>query len=648
MRNQSRLLLRSFSRSLVRSSTIETQCSQVRKLNPQIARYFSGYSHQNVSPLAFYLESRNITSRRLSSQPALEQKDSDHILVAQIFSKDCSSDKIKDELESNNISINHDLVLSVLQNLDGSPEIARRFFDWVSETENEKLSSKIYNLMLRILGKKDCVKEFWALVEIMKKKGYGISKSTYTEVSQNFEKEEMTGDLDKLKEVFTSKSAPVEKVCSRVCNIIIREEAWNEDVEKRLRDLDVSFSSDLVAMVLKNLSPYPMKALMFFWWLEEGPYFKHNQQTYNAMIKVLGREDCIDRFWAVLDKMRDSGYELEMETYFKVLGRFYKRKLIKEAVDLYEVAMAGAYKPPVHDCTFLLHKILVSKDLDMDLFSRVLKIFTEGGNVLTKSIFDGVVKSLTSVDRLGECKKILKIMENSGFVVSDAVQSKIIYRLSSSRRLDEAYEIMDEFEASGKNPTFEAWSSLIHGYCAVGDVDKASSCFQKMVEKKGIAGPGYVFEVLVKGLCDNSRAEDASKLLSEMVSGKQLRPLHTTYKILIKNLLERGSLKEASSLLGLMKNDGFPPFLDPYISYISKSGTGDDAITFLKAMTTKRFPSTSVFIHVFEAFFRAGRHNEAHNFLAKCPGYIRSHADVLDLFYSMKNGEVAASTALVV
>lgn len=60
-------------------------------------------------------------------------------------------------------------------------------------------------------------------------------------------------------------------------------------------------------------------------------------------------------------------------------------------------------------------------------------------------------------------------------------------------------------------------------------------------------------------------------------------------------------------------------------------------------MTSKTFPSTSVVLRMFEAFFQARRHGEAQDFLYKCPGYIRNHADVLNLFYIGKSGGGSAA-----
>ncbi|KAJ7974228.1 Pentatricopeptide repeat-containing protein [Quillaja saponaria] len=581
---------------------------------------------------------RNHFIRNISSEPALKPKVSDHVILAEIFGKQMGTDDIKKELELNNVLISHEMVLNVLGKFNSSPEVAKRFFDWVLETDSDRLSSKSYNLMLGILGVNGFVKDFWDLVDVMKKKGYGVSKGVRYEVLKKFEKEGMGSDIVKLKTLFASGSMDnlTEKIYSRVCKII-RNEVWGDDVEKQLQDLKIAFSRSMVKMVLESLGMEPAKALIFFRWLEETGLFKHDRSTYNSMARVLGREDSIDRFWKVVDEMRSVGYEMEVETCVKVLGRFVKRRMMDEAVDLYEFAMAGANKPSEQCCTFLLRKIVVINKLDMSLFSRVVKVFTENGNMFTNSTLDAVLKSLTSVGRFGECNKILKAMKESGFVATGHLQSKIAFGLSAAGNKEEASE---------SNTDHNTWASLVEGHCLAGDLEKAYDSFLKILEIEGASSSGYPFQLLVNAYCHKIRAIDAGNILSVLVKEKQLKPWHSTYKLLISKLMVQGGFKDALNLLGLMKNHGFPPFIYPFIEYVSKSGTGDDAILFLKEMTSKRFPSTSVFLRMFEAFFKSGRHTEAQNFLSKCPPHIRNHADVLNLFCSMKSRKVASSVML--
>ncbi|XP_052197881.1 pentatricopeptide repeat-containing protein At3g02490, mitochondrial-like [Diospyros lotus] len=607
---------------------------------PTPIRHFSSLL---VSRSLFVSEIRDLRSPRFrcfsSSELAIEDKDSDHVAVlTDIFSKHPAIvDEIKLELDSSNVVITHELVLKVLQSLGTAPDVARTFFDWVSKSEGERLSSKSYNLMLRILGSNGHVKEFWDLVEIMKTKGYGVSKGTHTMVLEKFEKEGLDADLDKLKELYTSGSVDnsVEKVCSRVCKVI-RRQVWGDDVEKCLRELKIEYSSDLVVMVLRNLGTEPNKAMMFFRWVHESNLFEHDERSFNAMARVLGREDCIEELWKVLDELRGAGFEMEMETYIEILGSFVKRNMIKDAVNLYEFGMTSANRPTVRDCTFLLRKVATSRELDVNLFLRVVKAFTEGGDMLPSLTIDAVIKSLTSVGRFGECNRILKAMEKSGFLPSDILQSKIAFWLSSNRKAEEASEFLDNMEASRGNLSYKTWISLVEGHCVAGDLDEAADCFQRMVQKEGVSSAGYALELLVKAYCVRSRAIDVCKLLTDMVNEKELKPSHRAYKVLINKLLVQSGFKEALSLLGLMKSQGYPPYLDPFVEYVSKIGTAEEAMMFLQAITVKRFPSTAVFLRVFEAYLNAGRHDEAQNLLSICPGYIRNHADVLNLFFIMK------------
>ncbi|KAK1376061.1 Pentatricopeptide repeat-containing protein, mitochondrial [Heracleum sosnowskyi] len=575
-----------------------------------------------------------------SSEAAIEHKDSDQVaIVTDVFAKSLKNDEFKQELESNNVVVNHDLVLSVLQSGNVNVGVARRFFDWVSEVGNEKLSSKCYNFMLGVLGENGLVKEFWVLVEVMKSKGYGVNRGTVVRVSKKFEKDGLRGELGKLEELFASGSVgnSVEKICSRVSKVF-ETNVWGDDVEKEL--MSVSYSSDLVGMVLEKLGSDPNRGLVFFRWVEESDLFKHDEWTYNVMARVLGREGYTDKFWRVLDEMSGAGYQMTSETYIHVFNQFMKKKLIQDAVILYEFAMGGVNKPSVQDCVFLLRKIVVGENPDMELFKRVVKKYKESGNALTSSNVKTVFKSLTSFK---DCNKILKAVEEGGLSLSDDLQSKIAFRLSSEGQKYEALEFIDSIEASGSGINNRTWLSVVEGYYVAGHLDKASVCIKKMIEKEGPSSVGYPFGLLVTAYCSKNRAKDAYKRLSALVNKKQLKPQHTTYKALTKKLLVQGYFKEAVNLLGLMKTHGFPPFLDPFVEYISKTGTVDDALLLLKLMTVKRFPATAVYLRLFEAYFKAGKHDEAHNFLSKCPRFIRNNADVLNLFYSKRASKEAVA-----
>ncbi|CAK9185947.1 unnamed protein product [Ilex paraguariensis] len=419
MRNQWRLLL--LCRHSLAQPHISRHLSQFSDSDFQVnsLRFFSSSLLHSLAPHVplppFISQLQNLPSPSFryfsSSELAVEHKNADEVvLVTDIFSKGYeTTDEMKVELESNNVVISHELVLKVLQDLNAAPEVAKSFFDWVSERENDRLSSKSYNLMLGMLGVNGFVNEFWDMVGIMKKKGYGVSKGTFSRVSEKFEKERMGSDLEKLKELYASG------------------------------------------------------------WIEESGLFKHDERTYNALALVLAKEDCVEKFWRVIHEMRGGGYEMEKGTYIKVLRQFVKRKMVKDAVDFYEFAMTGKTKPSVQDCTYLLRKIMASKELNMGLFMRVVRVFKDSGNVLTNSTIDAVLKSLTSVGRIGKCNKILKALEEGGLSACDPMKGKIAFQLSSRGEKGEASEFMNNMEASGHSLHYKTWASLIERHCIAGD-----------------------------------------------------------------------------------------------------------------------------------------------------------------------------------
>ncbi|ESQ41613.1 hypothetical protein EUTSA_v10012992mg [Eutrema salsugineum] len=601
------MLLRSYRRSHL---AYRSPCSQFQ-VTSIATRSFSCFLHlpSGIGALQQSEELRCLKTRMRSSAEMLKS-------VGRSFSLS-GEDELRKELELSNIVINQDSALKILRKLESNPDVARRFFQWITEAFP--------------------------------------GSNVRDKVGEKFQKDGPASDLVRLKKLFPFDCLDnsSESVCDRVCKIV-KEEEWGDDVEKRLRDLNVEeFQSDLVKLIVESLGVEPRKALLFFRWIDESGLFKHDEKTYNAIARVLGIENFLDRFQNIVIEMKSAGYEVEIETYVRVSTRFCQSKLIKEAVDLFETAMAysSSNKPTPHCFCLLLKKIVTAKNLDMDLFSRAVEAYTINGKVLTEAMLKSVLKSSISVDRVAQSNEVLKAMEKGGYLPSSDLQSMIASVLSRKGKKDEADELVDFVEASGNNLDDKAMASLVEGYCDSGKIEEALGSFDKMVGKAGGSYADYAFEKLALAYCNKNQARDACKLLSAQVKQNQLKPRHSTYKLLVRNLLTKkiardGGFEEALSLLPLMKDHGFPPYLDPFMNYFSKTGTSTEALGFLKAMTSKNFPSTKLVLRVFETMMKSARHSEAQDLLSTCPSYIRNHSDVLELFNSMKPNESAVEKPL--
>ncbi|PON96743.1 Tetratricopeptide-like helical domain containing protein [Trema orientale] len=546
------------------------------------------------------------------------------------------STELENELDNSNLGWTHERAIYVLKKLDKNPQKASGFFNWVCEKDGFRPSSSIYSLMLRILVQND-MKQFWITLKKMKEQGFYIDEETYLTMSAQLKKEKMASDVAALSHFYNRmlQENAMDGVVKEVVNVVVGQE-WGEKVEKRLVELIVDLSDTFVIRVLKELRNYPSKAWSFFQWVGQSPGYEHNTVTYNGAARVLGGDDSIREFWSVVEKMKGAGHELDIDNYIKISRTFRKKKMVEDAVKLYEFMMDGPYKPSLQDCSMLLRSISASENPDLDLVFRVARKYESMGHTLSKAVYDGIHRSLTKAGSFDEAEKIVNVMRNAGYEPDNLTYSQLVFGLCKARRLEEACKVLVDMEEDGCTPDIKTWTILIQGYCAAGEVDNALICFAKMIEKNCNADADLL-DVLINGFLGQQKIEGAYSLLVEMVKKARLRPWQATYKSLIEKLLVARKLEEAFDLLRLMKKQNYPPYPDPFVPYISKFGTVEDAAEFLKALSVKDYPSSSAYLHVFKSFFREGRYSEAKDLLFKCPHHIRKHHEVCKLFGSAES-----------
>ncbi|XP_059642088.1 pentatricopeptide repeat-containing protein At3g48250, chloroplastic-like [Cornus florida] len=562
-------------------------------------------------------------------------------IVELVLANDWSK-KLELELSNTTSTLTHETVIYILKRLDKDPEKASNFFTWVCDKNGFKPSSSVFSLMLRIFTSKESIKQFWITIKKMKDRGLYIDEETYKTILVFFRSSKMASDAKALTQFYNKMvdESAIDSVVKNVVEVVIGND-WGHEVVKELEKMKIPVSDYFVLRVLKELRGYPSKALSFFNWVGSLSGFEHDSVTYNAVVRVLGRDDSIGEFWIMVKEMKSVGHEMDLDTYIKISRHFQKFKMFKYAVELYELMMDGPFKPSVQDCSVLLQTISRSNSPDLDLVFRVVKKFESARNSLSKAVYDGIHRSLTSVGRFDEAEKIVETMRNAGYEPDNITYSQVVYGLCKAKRLEEACQVLNQMEASGCIPDLKTWTILIQGHCAAEEVDKAIICFAKMMEKNCDADADLL-DILINGFLSRNRIDGAYKLLVEMVNKARLRPWQATYKSLIHKLLGERKLEEAMKLLHLMKKHNYPPFPDPFVQYISKSGTVEDAGDFLKALSAKEYPSIEAYLHVFRSFFQEGRHSEAKDLLYKCPHHIRKHKAIYGLFGSAESRSAGA------
>ncbi|KAL5718069.1 hypothetical protein ACHQM5_011008 [Ranunculus cassubicifolius] len=609
---------------LIESSLITQPSSSLRSLHIQVTPYpnlsqLLPHSPPNQSTHYYFPHQKLYFSSKPSS-------------IVELIKTNEWSEDLENELEKST-PITHETVVYVLKKLDKNPKNASNFFNWVSKKDNFKASYTVYSLMLRILGNIGTMKEFWVLIKKMSDERCDLDEETYVTVLTNLKHVKLNSDATALSEFFkkmTIESATDATV--KVVTDVVLGEDWSDEVKRKLGELKVELSENMLLRIFKALRHYPLKALGYFRWVEGYLDYKHGSVTYNRMLRVLGQDQSINEFWSMVKELKNAGYEIDIDTYIKLSRQFLKSMMMKDAVELYEFMMDSPYKPSIMDCRGLLKYISLTNTPDMSLVYRVVNKYESTGHTLSKAIYDGIHRSLTSIGNFEEAEKILVTMRNAGYEPDNITYSQVVFGLCKAGRLEEACNSLEEMEAKGCVPDMKTWTILIQGHCYAGEIDKGLKCFAKMLEKN-VQADADLLEILVSSLCVKNRVNAAYILLTEMVDQAKLRPWQATYKKLIEKLLGERKLEEAMNLLYSMKKKQYPPYPEPFVEFISKSGTVNDANEFLKALSMKQYPSFAAYVHILKAFFKEGRQSEARDLLYKFPHHIRNHAEITNLFH---------------
>ncbi|GJW78711.1 pentatricopeptide repeat-containing protein [Tanacetum coccineum] len=545
---------------------------------------------------------------------------------------------LESELSKSKFDFSHESVVFVLKRLSKDPVKASDFFNWVVAKQGFKPSSSIYSLVLKVYANKESIKQFWYIVHKMKEEGYFIDDQAYLLILRDFKNMNMGNEAAILTKFYNAmvKDNVMNDVVKKIVAIIDGSE-WGNGVEEKLDGVKFGFevSDNFVLRVLKGLRTCPLKGLGFFKWVSEKYGFEHGTVTYNGILRVLGQEESIDEFWNMLKEMRSAGHEMDLDTYLKVTRLFQKRKMLKEAVELYEHMADSPYKPSAQDCSVLLRSLAGNSSPNLDLVFRVVNKFKETGNTLSKNVYDGLHRSLTSVGQFEEAEKIMVAIKEAGYEPDNITYSQLIFGLCKARRLEEASKVIDLMEEKGCIPDVKTWTILIQGHISANEVDKAVIFATNMIEK-GCEADGDLLDVLVNGFLGQDKTVSAYELLIEMVKNGGVKPWQATYKNFIQRLLGPGERKfdESLELLKLMKKHDYPPFSEPFVGYISRYGTIDDALQYLKALSFKESPPVAAYQNMLQTFFDEGRELEAKDLLFKCPPHVRKHKAITSLFGS--------------
>merc|ERR1719356_1520053 len=130
--------------------------------------------------------------------------------------------------------------------------------------------------------------------------------------------------------------------------------------------------------------------------------------------------------------------------------------------------------------------------------------------------------------------------------------------------MKKASQLLEEMGQSSAEPDLITYSTLIKGFCAEGDVDRAFHILDEMKRDGKFSPDEIMYNSILDGCAKQQRVDDALRMLDEMKS-RGVSPSNYTLSILVKLLGNARRLPQAFQMVeDLSSQNGFRPNIQVY------------------------------------------------------------------------------------
>ncbi|CAL4958759.1 unnamed protein product [Urochloa decumbens] len=305
---------------------------------------------------------------------------------------------------------------------------------------------------------------------------------------------------------------------------VLRSQAPGSSMEQRLESLRVTYTPQLVNMVLKRCFKVRQLGFCFFHWLKRLPGFRHTTETYNTMLYITGEGRSFDIMEELAGEMDREMCPKDIKTWTIILSSYGKAGHIGKMLSTFEAMRKSR-----------------SVETDRRVYRTVLHALCDAGKPeLAFEFYKDMPRNMeVGTDILRHLMRCLTTTDNA----AEAVCS-----------------IRDDMIKAMKHPEEYCYMEALRSFCISGKVDEASKVFQQMKSKS--MASSSAFEILLRGLCKAGKMAEALHIIEYMEGTLGINS--TTFAFLIDGYLRKGEHTKALDLLPVMREHGCVPLVSSY------------------------------------------------------------------------------------
>ncbi|KAG5246559.1 pentatricopeptide repeat-containing protein [Salix suchowensis] len=301
-----------------------------------------------------------------------------------------------------------------------------------------------------------------------------------------------------IRPVFDRFLSPEEKLRG----VFVQKIKGKSGIERALSECSVDLSLDVVAKVLNRGNLGGEAMIMFFNWAIKQPMISKDVDSYNVVIRALGRRKYIDFMVNVLHELRVDGVSMNLETLSIVMDSLVRAQeefgLERDAESLNVLLQCLCRRSHVGAANSYFNSV-----------KRKIPF-----NCMTYNV---IIGGWSKFGRVSEMQRVFEEMEEDGLSPDCLSFSYLLEGLGRAGRIEDAVKIFGSMEEKGCVPDTNVCNAMISNFISVGDLDECMKYYRCLLSKN--CDPNIdTYTRMISGLIKASKVADALEMFNDMLS----------------------------------------------------------------------------------------------------------------------------------
>lgn len=284
-------------------------------------------------------------------------------------------------------------------------------------------------------------------------------------------------------------------------------------IELALTNVGIDLTIDIVSEVVNRGNLGGEAMVIFFNWAVKQPTICKDVDTYNVIIKALGRRKFVEFMVEVLKDMHFQGISPNYETLSIVMDGFIKARQVSKAIQMFRNLEEFGGKCDTDSLNVLLQCLCQRSHVGA---ANSFFIAMKGDIPFNCMTYNVIIGGWSKYGKIGEMERCLKAMVTDGFSPNCLTFSHLIEGLGRAGRIDDAIEVFGHMEGRGCVPDADVYNAIIYNFISIGDLNESMKYYNAMVS--GNCEPDMnTYTNLIGAFLKARKVADALEMLDEMV-----------------------------------------------------------------------------------------------------------------------------------